>query len=491
MKKIIKDQITRASCAKEVIAAIQQAWILERTSKDTIATLSAKVLCYKEVVHPVFKDNAEITAAFFTVPEQEDDWIDTMLKDTAFQVEQLKELLPFRSVIIQSVAEDCRIVKGSDEGALLKILEGSYISQEFIQSEIAKMFLTKGYTMNYDEVRKMQKNFSLHTYNALSEDEFTMRALPGDTRWTTFRCLYEPEDVACPTWDKALERMDNPDTFLAYIYGIYSGEYKGRQTMYWKGPPEIWKSIILKCITDNLLGDNMTATLDQTGAQRNQFFSSQFQGKEFLVVPDTKQTGYFLRGEFLSLSSGGHDKMTIESKYKTAVSQQVKLNIIITSNEMFRLNRSVQLTSRVLPVFSHGGKMTEDNLVEKLTQELPGFLAKGKIAFKEKYDTAGLNLTLSSVDLRLQEQMIGHHYKIIQRFVNEQMEITNDPEDSIPLKKVRRMYDTFTLKDSLSFQELVKEITEVHQGVNDEQDSDGVLSLTGIRLKQKKRGETI
>lgn len=206
---------------------------------------------------------------------------------------------------------------------------------------------------------------------------------PG--RWTQFYSTHKPNpSVPFPQLKKTLERMSEGDAFAAYIYGVFSGRYKGRQVFYIYGEHgEEGKSYLTKFLGRNLFGDGLgyKVTDSKQFDIANKFAASSVVGAKLIVYPDCSRKK-FLESEYAKVLSGaGRDDSVVEKKFEAAYTAKIEARLIVCSNVLPEVKDANWYRSRL--ILSSIAPLPADteydvNIDTQYKAELDGFLAYGK-----------------------------------------------------------------------------------------------------------------
>ncbi len=208
--------------------------------------------------------------------------------------------------------------------------------------------------------------------------------------WCLFRPTMEPEKMNISTWQAIFDRMDDPEAFAAWWWGVYSGEYGGRQILYMYGPHgEDAKSTALMVLGDALFGTSLGA-LSAANFRETRFLNSFFVGKKVVIYPECNNRRILMVEAFKTIANGGSDKVLIEYKGDPhAYFDYLHSRVAIASNFRPEITGDNFSTSRLLLISidkHEGAKFTKDIYTAQLLKELPGFLQYGKEAYKKRHD---------------------------------------------------------------------------------------------------------
>lgn len=212
---------------------------------------------------------------------------------------------------------------------------------------------------------------------------------PDDDQW----CLHRSEITADSTvkfdsWLKILNRMSDPVAFAAWVAGIYLGFYKGRQILWLYGKHgEDGKSTIALLLGRLLFGSACNAISNSSiSSAEKRFLASYFEDAELVIYPDASNRKCLMSEALKSIASAGSDPILIEKKGKQAYTTTLNARLWISSNYTPEITGDNFVTSRLLLITID--KMVDEKpdptVVERLTTELPGFLAYAIDCYKKR-----------------------------------------------------------------------------------------------------------
>lgn len=206
--------------------------------------------------------------------------------------------------------------------------------------------------------------------------------------WSLYRSPWVPDDtVPFPLLQKTLDRMSEGPAFAAWIYGTYSGLYKGRQVIWLYGPDgEEGKSYLAKFLAAQFFGENKGyKAIDGIQIkQGSRFLNSNFVGAKLVVYPDCNRVHLMEMEIIKSLSSGGRDSTVSEEKFKSAQTITIDARVLVCSNFLPEVRRDNWYQSRLaLCRIKPLTEAKDPDIDKKYMEELPGFLAYGKKCYEE------------------------------------------------------------------------------------------------------------
>lgn len=202
-------------------------------------------------------------------------------------------------------------------------------------------------------------------------------ARKGERQYCRYRPKYKPARGPFPTWESVFRRMQDGEALAAWIGGVESGDYYGRQVPWLHGPAgQDGKSTISKVITRELFGPTRNVISNAT-VKENRFLNSFFEDSEIVLYPDANNL-HLLRSEaFKTIAGGGADEAMIEGKGKQGYLGQLRSRLWVCSNYPPSVIDEGFVTSRLLYMFIdkfEGVREAEPIINQRLIDELPAFL---------------------------------------------------------------------------------------------------------------------
>ncbi len=265
-----------------------------------------------------------------------------------------------------------------------------------IRRGIAESLKSKDQVCFSNTVRVMEEFWSMYDkpltpvynriqtcYAAIFENEPTY-----DETWCLYKSPHKPDNtIKFPLLKETLDRMSEGDAFAAWIWGVYSRRYQGRQVFWIYGPDgEEGKSYLAKFLGKELFGENKGYKIvnNLKTKNSNQFTTSAYVGARLVVYPDCNNRRILWSELFKSLAGGGRDSEEVEAKYGTSNTVTLDARGMIASNQLPELRRENWLLSRLalcrIQPFT-GEK--DPNINKKYLTELPGFLAYAKECYEK------------------------------------------------------------------------------------------------------------
>ena len=226
-------------------------------------------------------------------------------------------------------------------------------------------------------------------------------------------------DVATPTYELLLNNMDDPLAFLAWVWGVYSGEYDGRQVLWMHGPEgEEGKSVLANTVGEELFGPALGAIGNNHLTGKSQFLFSFFETSQLVVYSECNNS-MALMTEAMKSISGDADTQTLERKGEQARFGRLSARVWICSNKKPVITGDHYNTSRLLFITirrGEGERIPKKVFRSRLVAEMPGFLAMAQAAFAERCPKTNVIETNETVKRRVQRLMDKQYEPYIETF---------------------------------------------------------------------------
>lgn len=215
-------------------------------------------------------------------------------------------------------------------------------------------------------------------YAALDERP-ALCAQPDQEGWCLHRITVRPEpSMPIPATQEFLDRLNDAEAFAAWLFGIYSGKYRGRQVLWIEGDGEDGKSTFMKAYA-SIFGP--TAGSADWSMMKNapQFVAGLFVDKKFVYIPDNANPYLLMTEIFKSLANPGADPVTVNQKYGKMYTTELEAHVAVLSNYEPEISGERHNVSRTLwlKLAEFVGERDPD-YGARLRAELPGMLAYGE-----------------------------------------------------------------------------------------------------------------
>lgn len=277
-------------------------------------------------------------------------------------------------MIVRMVDEEHKIVEGLSAKAAIA---------DRVEDAIVKGVASKQIVIPPQLVKELGQYWMY--YGAEMPTNLVAYAGFDDEPWAYGRSLVKPEAGKMPTWTDFLSRLNDPEAFAAWVYGVASQKYKGRQVLWMSGASgEDGKTFVQKIICNNVFyKSDATITNTAMSGDAQRFAAAAFENKAIAVWGDCNNQ-MALMSEFVKQISGGSegDKARIERKGKDSYDKQLSTRLWINSNFDPMITNDNFARSRLL--YISVAPLTEApdiTLKSKFVEELPAFLEYGKICY--------------------------------------------------------------------------------------------------------------
>lgn len=250
-------------------------------------------------------------------------------------------------------------------------------------------------------------------------------AQPEHGGWCLHRISVQPDpSKPMPETERFLARINDPEAFAAWCYGVASDRYVGRQVLWVKGEGSDGKSTFFKSFA-SIFG--ITAgSIDWTTLKSNPAFAgSLFVNKRFVYVPDNNNPELLNTGLFKSLSDPGSDPVTINHKYGKMYSTELEAHTAVLSNFEPNIRNQTHSLSRTLFLTVAPRDLSvpaDKSITDRFIAELPAFLAYGEDCYNRLCTNNTEIKANDSVVAAVQKQMdatseqwgviLGEHFTI-------------------------------------------------------------------------------
>lgn len=296
-----------------------------------------------------------------------------------------------------------------------------------------------------------------------------------------------------PTWDEFVNRLDYPQVFMAWVWGIFEPTNNIRQVLWLKGAGNDGKSSIQKAI-EGVIGKEYCYAM-KPGDESQQWFQKNVFGKVMVNYADCRNV-YLIDNNGIKQLTGG-DTTSIEGKGENSFTGKIYSKLLVTSNYQPKINPELQAhMSRLIKieVAPLDDKRKDSGFERRLQQEIYAFLHKCQQAFAE-YISGGYDKLELPEELleKMRVDCASETYLNVQDFVQDHIEF--DPEElanPAELKKIGKDY--FLLTKSLSSEQFKYHWSELENKLHLEgcsllrhgpQDEAQQVMWRGFRIKKQ------
>lgn len=244
-----------------------------------------------------------------------------------------------------------------------------------------------------------------------------------------------------PTWDEFITRLDYPNVFMAWIWGIFEPTNNIRQVLWLKGAGNDGKSSIQKAI-ESVIGREYCCSL-KPGDEAEKWFQNTVYGKVLVNYADCRNLHLINENNIKQLTGG--DTTSIEGKGENAFTAKIYSKVLVTSNYRPLINPEIDAqTTRLikLDVAPQADSRKDAGFEQRLKAEVYPFLYKCQQYFEELI-APGFDRLLLPTELveRIKIECASETYLNVEDFFQEF--ITLAPEavcKPADLKKVAKDY---------------------------------------------------
>ncbi len=287
-------------------------------------------------------------------------------------------------------------VKRADEHNVYEQQRGTEKERFQIQmSEFHRAMVAGGITLDHRHVKDIVTTWEIGTERT-----------KNDMRTMKHRDLHNDEDEPClyysphypddgqefPTIMEFLERTSDQEALAAWIYGVFTDKYAGRQVIWMHGTEGgEGKSVFWDCILERLFGDAGHAVITNNSS-KSEFALSSLPGAIVAHHPDCNNGKFLLSETLKAVSGGGRDKNLVNAKFKDAVSMPLRCRVVVCSNSAPWILAKANSISRVIYITVstfEGTPKAPAVIQEAMEEELNGFLAYGEACWDKMMEDSG------------------------------------------------------------------------------------------------------
>jgi len=184
--------------------------------------------------------------------------------------------------------------------------------------------------------------------------------------------------LPCPTWETILDRLSDPDAFLAHVWSIFEPRYEGRQVLWLQGAGNDGKSIAMNALIRGT-GLQAASLSDTDLLGGNQFLYSSLWDKPLVLVNESKNVNVLMTGTIHKLT--GRDLVSVEYKHGQRFAAQFQGVVFVTSNGLPEIEKTASNLTRLTVVTIKPLKQFIPGLVAKLVAEVPALLFRARNAY--------------------------------------------------------------------------------------------------------------
>ena len=232
---------------------------------------------------------------------------------------------------------------------------------------------------------------------------------------------------------KFFARLSDGEALAAWIWGVYSNEYVGRQVPWVTGNAQQKKSLIFNTLFTELFGNAYVSCAASDEKNSDKFFTSYFEYAKLAVIPDNNNKMMIMSGWLKMMT--GKDSVKVERKFADATSKPLEASVFILANCEPEFHSKQEAISRAMPQRLIDEKDPEfvENLADKVVEEVPYFLSWAKFCYKMRCKD-GYKVTINDAVLHNIELATRRHEKDLFTFFHEHYEISEG--NAVTLKRI-------------------------------------------------------
>ncbi|MGA4555683.1 DUF5906 domain-containing protein [Methylorubrum aminovorans] len=236
--------------------------------------------------------------------------------------------------------------------------------------------LQDGCVLNPQRTETMRNLFTCY---ASLDERPALCAQPDQDAWCLHKMSVRSDpSMPTPATDQFLERLNDCEAFAAWLYGIASGKYRGRQVLWIEGDGEDGKSTFMMAFA-SLFGTTAGSADWATMKNAPQFVAGLFVDKKFVYVPDNANPYLLMTEIFKTLANPGADPVTVNQKYGKMYTTTLEAHVAVLSNHAPEISGERHNVSRTLWLrLAEFTGERDPNYGARLRAELPGLLAYGE-----------------------------------------------------------------------------------------------------------------
>jgi hypothetical protein len=196
-------------------------------------------------------------------------------------------------------------------------------------------------------MRAVRSYLDYEVYGRPLEQKPSLNEVGPSERWCFHRCLIEPDETRdTPEWDGFLDRLSSPELFLAWLWGVLTGEYRGRSLLYLRGKRgNEGKSTAVRVLAKHLFGN--TAHAVNNRSMKGQYTTWDFAQKALLTYLDCNNPAITKSELVKSITTFG-EEVPLDGKWKMPATAPLYCRMVVCSNRRPLLDDQAY----DLPVFS-------------------------------------------------------------------------------------------------------------------------------------------
>jgi hypothetical protein len=233
-------------------------------------------------------------------------------------------------------------------------------------------------------------------HNAPQQPAPKLWAQRDDDCWCLGRALLQPDaTVPWPNMRSVFDRMNDGEALAAWYWGVYSGEYHGRQSPYLSDPTGLGNKSSLGRVLQKQFNlglpegsrhTGVTAALNWNILNDSSHASAHFAGKKFVWVGDNKNPNILMSQAVKQLS--GDDMSMLNPKHLSAYSDYLEAKLLVLANCEPHITSERHSISRILWIklakLEIADSAVDWKFAASFDAEMPGFLAWAKECYQRR-----------------------------------------------------------------------------------------------------------
>ena len=316
------------------------------------------------------------------------------------------------------------------------------------------------------------ERWGLESKNRLEEMPSSF-ALKGSSGLTFNRIDIDVVKQSTPMFDQICNRIEsNKDEMMAFFWSIFERESAVDQYLWMTGDGEDGKGSLMRLL-EKLLGDAYVGL-----SARNARWSADCVGKRLGVFNDIVKTTFPMTSEVKQVTGG--DRVTIERKYKDAVSIYLDTKFVFTTNKTLNISgQKADLRRCIYVKFGQNTDGRTERFEERLWEERAGILFKCREAYQALSKEGSIKC-----DYDLLKDEVEDFEVLYESLFENYFELS--PDSGVLNHQVYDMVGeklNFNNRRYGAFKEWMKRVHGIHEGKRTRSDGTRKKMLVGLKFK--------
>lgn len=242
-----------------------------------------------------------------------------------------------------------------------------------------------------------------------------------------------------PAWQEFLDRLSDPEIFMAYVWSIFEPKNEGRQALWLYGNGSDGKSVVVNTLMDYYGRDHCWAAAK--GFESDPFFFSNVYNRRFGAIMETQNVKLISDTRIKTILGG--DSQSINRKHQVAFTAKVYSRLIICSNKTPQIDPSQasELTRLLFVTVTRYQDMEGDpDWAISLREQIPHFLHACRELYPKLFGTKSNIKMPPKMYEMIDAYCVGSDSESIEEFIETFLEF--GPDFSVPQKDLRRLHST-------------------------------------------------